>query len=564
MIALIAKSILTRGEHPIFVWQVGYNGILVLSHAMALVFKLFGSNAYTANIAPALFFILFLIAFFKVNRLYFGPTLALLIILLIALSSPSFYNRVLRAEPNYNNTFIFGMILIWCQYQLIERLYLRRASPKKKDFIYAAIFGFVSGFGIYSNGQIFYFLSALLLHSLLLLMRSGPDTSLSHFFRNTLNPASRLKKGGIRKLFSSLAWINWFHFSFAAITFIFDFKTVQYARFSVRWDSIAMLQASVEALIVLNLGFYLVIYFDKIKFYLPLLGTAVTAGLLGYSPTLYYRYVIKGVVAAHTGVGGTAQELLNRMGWMLYGQAKFLNLTEMSLLSLLAGAGAVFFVAVFLKNAFKQINQFVLRKSSKSSILYISPVIFLLPVATGIFVASHAALHWTTFRYLAVVTLFYAVAISSGAAQSWLVSKTRKSRVMIAFALSCILINNAWAFIQAGRSVHRPYHELVIMDWMNDYGIRHGYADYYYGYSITFLSDEKIIMEPLYSNYSPTYGPIVAQADHIAYIDYPARIHEIDHKVRIGNFNYRILDQKDFGAIRALRLQKIGLGIEHK
>ncbi|MEK6578723.1 MAG: hypothetical protein AABZ55_05805, partial [Bdellovibrionota bacterium] len=96
MIALIAKSILTRGEHPIFVWQVGYNGILVLSHAMALVFKLFGSNAYTANIAPALFFILFLIAFFKVNRLYFGPTLALLIILLIALSSPSFYNRVLR------------------------------------------------------------------------------------------------------------------------------------------------------------------------------------------------------------------------------------------------------------------------------------------------------------------------------------------------------------------------------------------------------------------------------------------------------------------------------------
>src|SRR4051794_21655290 len=61
MIGMMAKQILEQGKHPIFVWGVGYNGMLLEGHATALAFKLFGIGPATLNYAPWIFYLFMLL-----------------------------------------------------------------------------------------------------------------------------------------------------------------------------------------------------------------------------------------------------------------------------------------------------------------------------------------------------------------------------------------------------------------------------------------------------------------------------------------------------------------------
>ena len=58
-----------------------------------------------------------------------------------------------------------------------------------------------------------------------------------------------------------------------------------------------------------------------------------------------------------------------------------------------------------------------------------------------------------------------------------------------------------------------------VMQALKDRHIHYGYSDYWAAYSITFLTDEDVILQPTFSAYAPAYGPIVAKADRLALIE---------------------------------------------
>lgn len=113
MIGLMAKHILERGEHPIFVWSVGYQGMFLEGHAVALAFKLFGISPVTLNYAPFVFYLLTILFFFLCVQESFGRTVGLLSAFFVVVSTPEFYGRVLRTQPNYGETYMFGLMLIY-------------------------------------------------------------------------------------------------------------------------------------------------------------------------------------------------------------------------------------------------------------------------------------------------------------------------------------------------------------------------------------------------------------------------------------------------------------------
>lgn len=87
MIGLMAKSILERGERPIFVWSVGYQGMLLEGYAVALCFKLFGINPWVLNIWNTIcLWSVFVLFYWCVKRCTDIST-ALLSVLLLAVSA---------------------------------------------------------------------------------------------------------------------------------------------------------------------------------------------------------------------------------------------------------------------------------------------------------------------------------------------------------------------------------------------------------------------------------------------------------------------------------------------
>ena len=184
MIGVMAKKILEIGERPIFVWNVGHQGVLVEAYLLALIYKIFGISPYSLNFGVFLQYLLLVPTYFHSIRLTAGQKTATLATFFLVLSTPYFYGKVLRAQPNYTLIFLLGLWLfilyhhLWGYWFSAERPSTggspTEGSREYRFYRLLALFSFVTGFGIYTYGQIIYFLAPIAVHVLLSLALVKP------------------------------------------------------------------------------------------------------------------------------------------------------------------------------------------------------------------------------------------------------------------------------------------------------------------------------------------------------------------------------------------------------
>ena len=85
MVGLMAMRFLETGEVPIFVWKVGYQGMLLEAGSVALAFKFFGIGPHSLNLAPAFFFLALIALYGFSLKQWSGRSVALLSVLIYVL-----------------------------------------------------------------------------------------------------------------------------------------------------------------------------------------------------------------------------------------------------------------------------------------------------------------------------------------------------------------------------------------------------------------------------------------------------------------------------------------------
>ncbi|MFZ9595147.1 MAG: ArnT family glycosyltransferase [Bdellovibrionia bacterium] len=532
LIGLMSRSILERGERPIFVWSVGYQGILLEAYATALAFSLFGTTPQILNLFNTLCLIGVFAAFFLYIRQLFQTPVALLSVLFLALSTPSFYALAMRTQPNYTETFLFGLLLCFLSDSLLQHFYIDRKALDQKSSTSLFFFGLIAGFGAYTYGQIGFFLAAIAL-----------QVSLAYF--RHLKTLSSLKQDTVLKYKSVqlISIVFGLHFLFGLIFFLLNQQSILFFGKKIGFSSPTMMVVSV-ALFALGAGIDLWLRLKRDRKSILLgSGLALIGYLIGKSPQYYYVYVQKGTLAHKTALRGGVVIFLERLKYAFWGTVSFLNLDLTRGAHQALGVGLLFFLGLGLYYAYHRVRDFISGRLPAPSIRKFSPLLLLPAVVLPIFCSASSVTDALSARYTLVLLLHYALVFSLGIVY-WIEIKSFLRFAALALG-SILLINNVHTLQMSLKNSEQGWRrELAVLDQLQARGIHRGYADYWLAYGLTFLSHEKFIWEPLYSNYCPFYGPLVRAEKRVAYLDFnpPKQKPNAQGLLKIYGVNYRVLE----------------------
>ncbi|MBA2287368.1 MAG: hypothetical protein H0W02_18000 [Ktedonobacteraceae bacterium] len=162
---LMALHIAYHGEHPSFFYGQNYMGTFE-AFLGATMFHLAGPSLFTLRIGLVLLFALFLLSMYLLVRLLYTKNFALASLILLALGSSPVVKRELTAIGGYAETLFLGALALFLAAWLAHswRRDLPSSARRWRLLIYS-MWGFVAGFGLWSDLLIFPFIcmSALLL-----------------------------------------------------------------------------------------------------------------------------------------------------------------------------------------------------------------------------------------------------------------------------------------------------------------------------------------------------------------------------------------------------------------
>jgi hypothetical protein len=165
------------------------------------------------------------------------------------------------------------------------------------------------------------------------------------------------------------------------------------------------------------------------------------------------------------------------------------------------------------------VARFISDRSPRTAILSMGPLMFMPVVIVPMFGLSSAVVDWVSTRYSLPLWLFYAVAFAS--CVDWLWRAPHLGRKACAGVVAAALsLHGAYTLrlALAGPEAKGFAGEAAVVALAHR-GIHHGYASYWYAYSISLATNEDIIFEPISNAYGPYYGPLVRQAQRIAWLE---------------------------------------------
>ena len=477
MIGLIAKRILTTGRFPIFIPNAGYQGLLLEGSAVALGFKLFGISARTLNLAPAVFFAPLLYSFYLFNRDWFPKRQALLTTLLIIIATPALYERILRTQPNYSECFTLGFFSL--------HLYALALRDQRKSLrIHGILFalGVLLGFGMYTYGQTVFFLLTM-----------GAHLSLPYFYGRfeKYKGVARLTPWGgpLAKLFSILL-ICFFGISIAALVFVPKESRLNPAA----WLALA------TALFVIG---HLVASWSRLVTKWKNAALVAPGFLVGFSPKIYDHLVEHGRSAAKFGVNGKLPHFLDRLKWVCQITSHYFGATETGYLIAVPSLTLILFSVFFF---------------SKSEIRRPSPHLILPVFVLGLFCFSSEAIDLPSARYTILILFFFSTALSYTLCKIFSGDGPKIRLATSAFAAVFFLtsLHSFYRLFADAPALGQSWSEVA--SWIEQRGVSRGYAGYWQAYAITYLTNEKIELEPVMTAYLPYYEKDVGMAKRIAYV----------------------------------------------
>lgn len=166
---LMATHIVYNGEHPIFFYNQAYMGAAE-AYLGAFFFHLFGVSAFSLRLGLIVIYVIFMLAMYTLARLLYGPALALVTLVVLALGSNPVLTRELVAVGGDPEVLMSGAVLmalaVWLALTWEPRVPRRWQWRRILARILAYSFwGLVAGFSLYSHvlGAPFVALSAFML-----------------------------------------------------------------------------------------------------------------------------------------------------------------------------------------------------------------------------------------------------------------------------------------------------------------------------------------------------------------------------------------------------------------
>ncbi len=525
LIGLMAKHIAEFGERPLFVWSVGYQGVLLEGYLAALFFKLWGVSPVVHSLAPTFYLWLGVLLWASnVWRIY-GKGVALIACLLTIVSVPEFYLLLTRSLPNFSAT-LFLSGLLGSVFLSFAKNYDKPSRTKSRTLL---LFGAISGFSLYTFAISGYYLITfgLLVFCFRIqdfLWPLSPATTNPSWQKILLTIAmpslqshsvniSSASKRTIRVL-TGLAWIL---LSVGLITLFFTPEPFLWSGRLLKWNPLAILVGAIFLLCAAVLLRYWRYLYPQIKDFLGSKGGGWLAVgfVLGYSPALYAKFLLGERSTKPMGIYGNWQDIWRRLEYFGSFHERLFHFEHISFLAApltwMSVAGLLWFLLYHVRQALGTDPATAqIRARHHPGLLFgIFPI-----VVAGIFLISRMVVDVHSVRYLIFLIPCYAAMMAWSL--SFLYQKGRLSQVIAVACLGLMSYSKGKTLLDyAARKLE--IESIALAETMKNQDLRFAYADYWLAYSTVFLTNEELILEPLYSNYSPHYGPMLKAQDRIGY-----------------------------------------------
>ncbi len=291
LIGLMADSVIKDHESPLYVWGVGYMGILLEVYGTALVFKLFGMGPITLNVISTGVFLMFVFIFKKAVAVTNGDRFSTIAAMLLGCMGPTIYGYWLRPIPNYVEVIFFGT--------LSTLAYLKIVQEFKAKQSWFALLGFSLGFGLYTNQQLIYFYAAIACHIFLIFWSIVDDLKIKSTvcIRRVYVVLWAVALAGLISYVSGVEHIG--NVKWQAYSTLKLVGLIIFAITTMRWAY------------ALRFRIWAYINLRRYKFLVM-----VAAWLVGYSPELYGRYILNISSTSRTGLGVSFMQLKQNFIWI--------------------------------------------------------------------------------------------------------------------------------------------------------------------------------------------------------------------------------------------------------
>lgn len=548
LIGLMGLKHLQGGPEEIYVWRVGYQGILLEVHLIKWIFQFLGQGSSSTGqnvgqnvgmiltLGPYLCFLGMIAAFhsavsrsFSWDRLR-SQSIAHWSTLFLIVSTPFLYERVIRTQPNYVETYLFGLCLFILYFEIRRTDSTNNLPSEVKSRLWQwALFGFLSGFAIYTYEQIYYFLAALGAHAAwtrwrtaLIEGQAGKVQNGPHGVRPTLTAhRNLLVKQTLKTLYLGLTALGVYYFFTLHKGSLIE---VSILGKKIKTSSASLFEiAAVGALFTFHqapLIRFLKNLVQEVRAHIVPILVATASVVVGLSPKLYYRYVLKGFVPYdHHALRGEWASM--RVNFEALKEA----LTQFLILDFQGNFGHSLFVAWCLLIAvaiwLKQITLSRQRDHFDWLFFFAAPM-------TVIFMISGSVADLDHSRYY--LPILFPVSILLGFATQF-VWEFCAQRNLRAYLLIPAYVLGQIHFHSFEKELRISNHALsfnTLIAELDRRGIDRAYGNYWFGYSTTFLTLERIQVEPCFSNYAPDYEREVASSQKIALIDFKNAVGQPD------------------------------------
>ena len=516
VIGLMAHHIL-QGKWMVYFYGQGYMGSLE-AFVAAPVFLLGGMNLFSLQLAPLLFYLLFLLVNFQLLKEAFGFEVSLMANLFLVFSPAELTRLSVIALGGYPETLFFGSLTL---------LGLIRASGSEKPGKILFLTGLAAGVGFWVNNLILvYFIAA----GIFCFLRSetwkktcetGDLRKLFLLQYETIPPALR---------FAGLAihlWIFWFCF-WQIVSFFNSGQPISLGPLTLKAPSLPFEVKKIKRILLFLSGEFIVLgtstvggkrAWGSVKKILPLVAGFLMGGSPGFLYTLLggegYRVIHgSGIIFAKDLVHNLRFVLWN--GWVTHtfevptqflGQSGWMGVHAWAVFALTSG---LFLYFLYLHK--KELGPFFRLR------FFPYPYSFFPFVLTVVVLLICLLSTLQSGRYM--IAVYFSVSLIFALALSHLKNRIGK---WAWFFLLILLAHNVYAncrFIvdTPRQEATRRGHE-AILKFLESRGVRGGYAHYITSYVLTFESGEKMIFAPYRSpDRYPAYTQFVDGLERAAYL----------------------------------------------
>jgi hypothetical protein len=277
--------------------------------------------------------------------------------------------------------------------------------------------------------------------------------------------------------------------------------------------------------------------------------------VIGYAPALAYRLLEVPSDYKRLALRGSGADIVRRFDIFVAKHHSLWNLPSEPTWRQVLVAFVAMACAVFLLRAAAALSRWFRSGERASRALAMAPLFFFPLVIMPLFVLSNAVVDLESGRYLYPLQLFYAAAIGYAFSELWQLASGRwrllsgSAALILTFALAVNGTQSFQRYYAAARTAPRLQRLISALD---RHQISVGYGDFWYSYIVTHLTNERIIIEPLYSQHIAQYRGFVRRSGHpgpIAYIvSGQTKYQPQGGVVSVGGLTYEVIGSEQIEA----------------